>query len=78
MGYGFFLPLGRCLLWLLRRSRSSTDDLLSKLLRIEFDIRDSSFQGFVFVLAYVRSHLNCFTVGKWVSCREDIARAPLA
>src|SRR6266403_4121855 len=61
----FFLRLDRCLLCLLRcwRWRRWTlfkdnlsfpgnvgaDDLLSKLLQIGFDIRDSLFQGFVFV-----------------------------
>ena len=57
-----FLRLGRCLLWLLRCWRWTlfkdnlsvpgnvrADDLLSKLLQIEFDIGDSLFQGFVFV-----------------------------
>ena len=58
----FFLRLGRCLLWLLRCWRWTlfkdnlsfpgnvgADDLLSQLLQIEFDIRDSLFQGFVFI-----------------------------
>ena len=57
-----FLRLGRCLLWLLRCWRWTlfkdnlsfpgnvrADDLLSKLLQIEFDIGDSLFQGFAFV-----------------------------
>ena len=73
-----FLRLGRCLLWLLRCWRWTlfkdnlsfpgnvrADDLLSKLLQIEFDIRDSLFR-FCVRLAYVRSYLNCFTVGKWI------------
>ena len=58
----FFLRLGRRLLWLFRCWRWTlfkdnlsfpgnvrADDLLSKLLQIEFDIGDSLFQGFVFV-----------------------------
>jgi hypothetical protein len=58
----FFLRLGRRLLWLLRCWRWTlfkdnlsfpgnvrAYNLLSKLLQIEFDIRDSLFQGFVFV-----------------------------
>jgi hypothetical protein len=58
----FFLRLGRCLLWLFRcgcwalfkdnlsfPGNVGADDLLSKLLQIQFDIRDSLFQGFVFV-----------------------------
>jgi hypothetical protein len=57
-----FLRWGRCLLWLLRFWRWTlfkdnlsfpgnvrADDLLSKLLQIEFDIGDSLFQGFAFV-----------------------------
>jgi hypothetical protein len=65
IGYGcflFFLRLGRCLLWLLRcwcwalfkdnlsfPGNVGADDLLSQILQIEFDIRDSLFQGFVFI-----------------------------
>jgi hypothetical protein len=57
-----FLRWGRCLFWLLRFWRWTlfkdnlsfpgnvrADDLLSKLLQIQFDIGESLFQGFVFV-----------------------------
>jgi hypothetical protein len=71
-----------CWLWTLFKDNLSfpgnerADDLLSKLLKIEFDIGDSLFQGFSVRLAYVRSYLNCLTLGKWFalaksSCRED-------
>ena len=73
-----FLGLGRCLLCLVRWSRWAlfskdnlsfprnvrTGDLLSKLLKIEFDIGDSLFQGFVFVCHMF--DLDWLTIGKWI------------
>jgi hypothetical protein len=61
VGYGFFfgwasvcfgcsgVAAGLCSRTIPFPGNVRADDLLSKLLQIEFDIRDSLFQGFVFV-----------------------------